>query len=380
MKSTITIVFSLMLCFVVFPGTIRGAMSQPNFIMLVAAQPLVSESPGDYEPDLYINGSETFSVHDRIFNATGTVNVQDNATLEMRNATLILTRPLGSPTNDVLIATDRAHVLIEDSTLIINNNGHDPEHGDYVTFSEYNQAEMNITRSTFQGRWQMDQVRIRAFDASVINIKDSNLTEQLTDISEPGEVAVYGSANASLHILNSTLSALGLKEYSTASVRNCDLNYVFAGETSHRDNAFDNMSLSLMDSRVISSVMGYSGFCRFFIQNSAIHWLVIGPNSSAYIENTSGNQLDVEANSEALLVHSSWNHINSHGSGRILVGDWFFGLPFPGIAGVPYTWVSSLETFIIAVAIVGVVTSVYVGVRRTRRHSDRVGPSLTECG
>jgi hypothetical protein len=138
------------------------------------------------------------------------------------------------------------------------------------------------------------------------------------------------------------------------------------------------MSLTLVDSTVISDVMGYSGFCRYFIQNSDVMWLVIGPNSSAYIENTSGNELGVDANSEALLMHSSWNRLETHGNGRILIGDWFFGLRFPGIAGVPYTWVSPLQILIIATAIVVATTLVYVGMRRKRRHSDKAAPSLTQ--
>jgi hypothetical protein len=352
-------------------------MPQLNFHALVAPQ-LSTESDMDYEFNLHVNGSETFSIHDRALNATGPVYVQDNATLDVRNATLILTRPFGSPTNDVLIATDKAHVLIEDSTIIINNNGHDPEHGDYVTFSEYNQAEMNITRSKFQGYSYMDQVRIFAYDTSVVNVKDSNLTEQLTYYpSEPGEVSVYGSTNASLHILNSTLWVLGLNDNSTASIRNSDLKEIFTGESSHRNSTIDNMSLTLIDSRVISGVMGYSGFCRFFIQNSDIFWLVIGPNSSAYVENTSGNELNVDANSEVVLVHSSWNRLQTHGNGRILIGDWFFGLRFPGIACVPYTWVSPLQILIITVTIAVVVASVYVSVIRTRRHRTKASPPPT---
>jgi hypothetical protein len=379
MKKTTSTAFSLILWFVLSSNIVHVAMPQPISHAPVAIQQLSSESDMDNEFHLHVNGSETYSIHDRTLNATGPVYIEDSATLDVRNATLILTRPFGSPTNDVLIATDSANILIENSTIIINNNGHDPEHGDYVTFSEYNQAEINITRSTFQGYSDMDQVRIFAYDASAVNIKDSNLTEQLTYYNnKPGEVSVIGWANASLHILNSTLWALGLRDNSTASIRNGNLKEIFTGESSHRNSKIDNMSLNLIDSKVISGVMGDSGFCMYFIQNSDIMWLAIGPNSSAYVENTSGNQLGVDANSEALLVRSSWNHIDTYKNGRILVGDWFFGLRFPGIAGVPYTWVSPLQILIIATAIVVAITLVYVGMRRKRRHSDKADPSLTQ--
>ena len=363
-----------MLWFVLSSSIVHVAMPQPISHASVAVQQLSSESDMDNEFDLHVNGSETYSIHDRTLNATGPVHVQDDATLDVRNATLILTRPFGSSTNDVLIATDKAHILIEDSNIIINNNGHDPEHGEYVTFSEYNQAEVNITRSTFQEDQLMDRVLINAYNKSTINVEDSVLTEQLKPSTELGKVSVSLRANASLNVLNSTLWSLALRDNSTTSVRNSNLYEIGTGHYTHRNITIDNISLSLTDSKITSNVMGSSGFCKYFIRNLDVMSLFIGPNSSAYIENTSGNQLGVDANSEALLVRSSWNHIDTYKNGRILVGDWFFGLRFPGIAGVPYTWVTPLQTAIVMVTLTAVAASIYVTVIRPRRQRTKASP------
>jgi len=377
MKKTTSTAFSLILWLVLSSNIIHVANPQPISYAPIGPQQLPTESDIDNELNLHVNGSETYSIHNRTLNATGPVYIEDNATLNVRNATLILTRPFGSPTNDVLIATDKTHILIEDSNIVINNNGHDPEHGEYVTFSEYNQAEVNITRSTFQEDDLMDRVLINAYNKSTTNVEDSVLTEPLKPSTELGKVSIIVRANASLNVLNSTLWSLALRDNSTTSVRNSNLYEIGTGYYTHRNSTTDNMSLSLIDSTVISDVYGYSGFCNYFIQNSDIMWLAIGPNSSAYVENTSGNQLGVDANSEALLVRSSWNHIDTYKNGRILVGDWFFGLRFPGIAGVPYTWVTPLQILITIAAIAAVAASIYVTVIRPRRHRTKPSPPPT---
>jgi hypothetical protein len=284
--------------------------------------------------DLYINGDEVFQIHDCEFNLTGTIFVKDDSTLDVQNVTLNLIRPQGSNTTDVLTATDRSHVLITNSTIVLGN--YDYDHAEWVSFTGYDQTEINITESTFKG----SRFIANTYDISTINIENSNMT---TDYSE---IATFGSS--SLHIENSTIPTLVANNNSIEYVKNSLLsNVVTCFGQGHT-------TVNITDSWVDWVASWDKGSCRYTIRNSTIFWFEVGPNSSAYITDSSGNQLNVDENATAVLVGSSWNHIIPEGTGVVLVGNWFFGLSFPGIVGVPYTWVLPLEIVIIVLMIIGI--------------------------
>jgi hypothetical protein len=305
--------------------------------------------------NLYVNGSQTYSIHDREFSVTGTIFVQDQATLDVENATLDLTLPTPSNTSDVLRATDTAQIYITNSTINLRNLGSD----NAVTFSCYDQSGIDITGSSFEGQ----SFYAQAYNDSTLNIENINISATVL----PCWTATYG--NSSLNMRNSFISGADAYDSSRVYVNNSTLENLDAG--------FDQgqTTVTIEDSTIwdVSLLSPGKGSCQYAIKNSEIgSYYGIGPNSTAHVTGSSiGSQLITYGNSSVTLEDSTvnwvetynsstvtltrctWNRITTYGSSKVLVGNWFFGTSFPLVASVPYTWVVPIEIiFIVAVIIV----------------------------
>jgi hypothetical protein len=347
MSPKVAIAALMILCFEALSSATCNALSQPRLDNISSSASLVSPAGTSHEGDLYINGSETFILHDREFNVTGTIFIQDHSTLDIENTTLTLRLPFDSSATDVITAADQACVLLSNSTIVVYKYSGPPYQS---AITGHNQTQISISGSTIEGY----QASISLFDASTITMKNSKITGEDNFLETLG--------NSSSNVENSTFQTLDLEDNSTASVTNSTINEISVG------NVPGQTALNITGSSTIDVGTWGKGSCNYIIENSTISWLDVSSNSLAHITRTSGNQLSTHENATVLLSGSSWNQIDLGRNAVVLVRDWFFGLPLLGFVEVPYTWVLPVQIFIVASVIVAIgVTILVIRVKRLKK-------------
>jgi hypothetical protein len=337
----VTTALLLILCFMMLWNVTWAVLPQPQLGGMGSLPSVYSLSATSHEGDIHINHGETFRIHDRQFNMTGTMFVEDNSTLSVENAVLTLTLPLNDSTKDVLVARDNSLVSIVNSTIIVINENYTVGYGQ---IRSYGQAQVNITESTFLLGYR---VFVEAHDNSAIDIENTKMTT-FTYYSEYDDVTTYESSSA--FIQNSTVDGLFLNNSSKAVVKNSVFGVIMTGSGSPGKTAAD-----ITNSEVREYIMTLDVSCLFTIKNSTIRWLSLGQDSSAILTGVTGMQLDADKNATVLLIASSWSSVNMNGGSVLVAGDW----PFFWIA-VPYTWVLPLKILTVAAIIVGISISVSI--------------------
>jgi hypothetical protein len=323
------IVLVLFLCVLQFSNTASFALDKSR--LEGNSSKMLISSATSHEGNIYVNDSETLSINDCEFNETGTIYVQEDGTLEIQNANVTLILPFGISASDVLIVKDNGSVLIANSTISLVN--HDFQYEDYLTLSSYNQSRITFASSTIN---LTTQVGIEAYDFSRINVENTKLIHKGQDYWY-GELLANG--NSSLDLENSTAYSLTLYDSSQASVTNSILNWLQTGIV------LGKTAVNVSDSNIDTVASWGKGSCKYFVENSFVNWLEIGPGSAAYVGYTSGNQLNTDANSTTMLEACNFNNVFA--DGVVLVANWFFGLSLPWIPGVPFTWVLPIEIFVV---------------------------------
>jgi hypothetical protein len=331
--------FLMILCSEALSSATCNTLSQPRLSNTSSSALLISPAETSHEGNLYINGSETLILHDREFNVTGTIFMQDHSTLDVENTTLTLKLPFDSSATDFITATDEASILLSNSTIMVHKYSGPPY---WSAITGHNQTQISISGSTIEGY----QVSISLFDASTITMKNSKMTGESNLLETLG--------NSSSNVENSAFKRFDLQDNSTASVTNSTIDEISVG------NVPGQTALNITSSSITDVGTWGEGSCHYIIKNSTIFWLDVSPNSSAYITRTSGNQLSTHENTTVLLSGSSWNQIDLGGNAVVLVRDWFFGLPLTGFVGVHYTWILPMQIFIVVSAIVAIGVSVLV--------------------
>lgn len=312
----------LLLLFSTVSVTSCSSQTQPKRVTILTAH-LSSPPEIIYNGSLYINGSQIYQIHNCLFNLTGTIFVQDNSTLDVENTTLTLAyhNPnVESPHIEFLFALNESHVYIKNSTIIMQAE-------DWGAAYALDDAQIQVLNCNFLG-WSRSW--LEADNNSRINFENSKMLV-------PGS-GLYASGSSFIGIRNSTLFDFDLTDNSTASVNNSRINEYLQACVDPGKTIL-NITGSFVD-----TVMNWGeGSCKYDIRNSTIDWLQIGPNSSAQVVGTSGNQLNVDDSSMVTLIDSSWNQIYPRGNSLVLIKEWFFGLSIPWMFGVPFNWVSPLE-------------------------------------
>ena len=276
-----------------------------------------------YEGNLYINSSQIYQIHNCLFNLTGTIFVQDNSTLDIENTilTLMYRNPSASnPNFDFLFATNESHVCIKNTTIIIQAE-------DWGAMYALDNAFVQVLNCNFFG-WSRSWLETDNY--SRIDFENSEML-----VAGSG---LYASGSSSIWIKNSTLFDFDLTDNSTGTVDNSRISEYLQACVNPGKTV-----LNIINSFVDTVMNWGEGSCKYDIRNSTINWLQIGPNSSATLVGTSGNQLNIDDKSVATLIDCSWNQIYPRGNSLVLIKNWFFGLSIPWVFSVPFDWVSPLE-------------------------------------
>lgn len=289
--------------------------------------------------DIVVSDNEALLIEDVEFRTNGSITVEDNATLIIRNARFISTPRYGL--RKVVTIKDKATLIIANSNIILQGSPDSP-------FSEIqieNDALANVTNSEMVG-WGY----ILAQNSSRVYIKDSTLTAK--DILMRRQYGVVTGGYSINDVQNSTLDIIAVYGCSSLSVHESKITYFRSSGNSTVqirssviktiDSIYQNSTVHIWDSSMEVIVAG--GF-EVYIQGSTIeYYLRTGGNNNLW------------------LIDTYVRRIQPDGA-TIFVGR---QLPILGIITVPYTWIPYLQWMAIIIVSTAII-AIFILVRRKTR-------------
>jgi len=299
-----------------------------------------------YEGELFVSNNETFAIQNSEFYMIGNITVQDTSTLVIRNSNFT-----AIPTSrhlESIVLEDQAKLIITNATLVSKQ----PDNF-FSRIVVQNDAEASITYSTFQEGW-----RVQAGNNSIIHVNDSTITSG--DIYHGSGIVTYGTS--SIIIENSTIDGAYVWKYSTVSIKNSIVGLVRAG---------DMTDVNIADSE-IGAIETWGGLSweeyspTFVVQDSTVTWRAeFRSNSSGRFTSSSVAEVVAYGNSNIMLIDSYAGSIETHDESTVFVG---WHLPLFGLITMHYTWVSIIQTIVIATIIAIIITVlVFLYRKRARR-------------
>jgi len=223
-------------------------------------------------------------------------------------------------------------------------------------FLVYNDAEVNITHSELQRRWE-----IVAYNNSAIHV--NNTTQQIiygVDNAHLNGVLTYDTSTAEIE--NSTIENVFVSDNSTVSIRNSVVKQVrMEGRRSGSAHA-DNATVDIICSTV-EYINALDGVSTLYVEDSAVTWRAnfLASSSVQFIRSLIA-ELIAQRNTNIMLIDSYAGSIETHDESTVFVG---WHLPLFGLVTMHYTLVPIIQ-LAIPIAIIAIVLTLLVILRKKR--------------
>lgn len=312
-----------------------------------------------HEGDILVNGSQKLTIKNCKFVQYGKITVENNATLDIENATLYIKNP-SDPFRYGLTVTDQSSLLLTNATLILAH-GREPYIYEQTILIEKNATavvlDSNIT-SPFRNAWMVarynskisvqnssfdNSTGLGSFDNSTGYIQDSTLTYQLN-----------AARNSELVVEDSDINNIHGTDVCEIQIKNCVI-YSYS-------EIYWGTNLLVYNSSIFSIFTVYDATARF--EGSSIDKLIVNDCGSARLICCSTSKTRVMNNSTVWLINSDGGVISTLDESEVFVG---YDLPLFGVVTFPYTWVPVLQAFLIILVTIIVIVVLLLIRRRFRQ-------------
>jgi len=236
--SLVFLVLSLLSCFI---------LSQKLTIPCVRASPVV------HQGDLVLTGNNVTTIENQWFNMNGSIVIEENATLILKNAFLNFTQTESQQFNVTLQNPHNGNprLVIENSTIASNYQ---------IYVKPYANSSITSDRMLAES-----SVRFRIYDSSVISLSNSALYD------------LYSYGTSTIETTNSSFSYLVGEDNSNVLASNCTLDTA---------SGRDNTSFTVINSIVEFDVMSHASSINCSVsdlQSGLVKYWNFGTNSSVTV-------------------------------------------------------------------------------------------------
>lgn len=293
------------------------------------------------EGDIVVK-SGTYLIENTTLNLTGRITASNDATILIRNATLLLTTLGETVFQDGIVLADRSRLIVQNASIILKSANIPAE--PHITVGD--EATVNITDSELLSR--------NAFVISRQNARTYINCSEMGSTVDPGYFGVRTEGNSSAKIQESELHSVVASESSSVFVSDSIIERVFADE---------NGLIEIENSRVKAGVT-FVHNSQLRVLNSTIDHISTYGNSTALLTDVSTTRVEVRDSSAVWLIDSNAEEIDVSEQGKVYVG---WQLPLLGIIAIPRSWLPILQGIAILAAIVLIIALVVFLNRRWKR-------------
>lgn len=301
-----------------------------------------------YEGDLLVSNNETFTIQDSEFYMIGKITVQDTSTLIIQNSKFTA-MPIY---RDSIVLKDQSNLIVTNTTMISKS-----QTSKRCKFLIYNDAEVNITHSELQRRWE-----IVAYNNSAIHVNNTT-TQHIfygADTASLNGVITYDTSTAEIE--NSTIESIFVSDNSTVSIRNSVVKQVRMESMRSRNTQADNATVDIVCSTV-EYINALDGVPTLYVENSTVTWRAnFLASSSVQFTRSLIAELIAQRNTNIILIDCYAESIETRDNSSVFVG---WHLPLFGLVTMQYTLVPIVQT-IITMTIVAIIIAVLVFLYRKR--------------
>jgi len=278
------------------------------------------------EGDIVVE-SGTYLIENTCFNLTGKITASNDATIMIRNATLLLTTREQTILRDGIVLADRSKLVVENATIVLGSPNELEQ--SYVTVGD--EAMANITDSELYGH-----AYIRGRQNSRIYINRSILNGY-DPFYFPHDVSfsVITQDNSTARIQDSKLDDTYAKGSSSVYISNSIIQ--------ERLSVGENCSIEIEDSllrRVVSGGSGPETYSISVRDSTIVSFLEVFGNSTVWLTNVSAKEVTACGNCTVWLINSYAEMISTYDQGNVYIG---WQLPLFGIIAFPHNWLPILQ-------------------------------------
>jgi hypothetical protein len=277
----------------------------------------------------------------------GTITVQDTSALVIQNSKFTAIPKY----RDSIVLKDQANLIVTNTTMISKS-----QTSFRCKVLVHNDAEVNITNSTLQRRWE-----IVAYNNSAIHV--NNTTQQIiygVDNAHLNGVLTYDTSTAEIE--NSTIESVFVSDNSTVSIRNSVVKQVRMEGRRNGSTHADNATVDIVCSTVeyINALEGVPILC---VEDSTVTWRAnFLASSSVQFTRSSIAELIAQRNTNIILIDCYAESIETRDNSSVFVG---WHLPLFGLVTMHYTLVPIIQ-LVIPIAIIAIVLTLLVILRKKR--------------
>lgn len=267
-------------------------------ILLVQNGKLPTVNASIYEGDLIINGNTTYTIENQRFDINGSILVEDNATLILRNAIINFT---GSSQGIYLQnPADGNPKLQAENTTVMNDSF-------YNRF--YGNSSATLSNCTLSGFYIHDTANT-AIANSTINFMKARDSPTLSLANSTLEYMDITSKHANVSIINLSSGFIALWDYWL----NCSLTLSPSGEAPH---------ITLMSTTVTQWHFSFQPTDASEIINSQIWYLHTNGLTHIVIHNSTVNNIELYGSSTVELTNSTYTEtLRLYNDAKIYV-NWY---------------------------------------------------------
>jgi len=296
--------------------------------------------------------SGTYAMENMELNFTGKMTVTNDATLKVRNTTLVLTTRGETFYREAIVLRDKSRFIAENATIIFKSVNAIED--SYITVGD--EALVNITDSELNGL---------AFIIGEQNSRTYINRSTLRNPSPTGTLDYFGVSardNSTARIQNSKLDVAGAGDNASAYILNSDLmaGGIFGGDGNSlieiRNSIVgtvqwlrDNCTLRISNSTI--EVIGFEGSVLHVEDSGITLVLRVYGDSTALLKSTSVKYVQAYDRSQVWLINSAAKDIRTLDEGKVYVG---WQLPLFGTISFPHTWLPILLVlaFLLALSLI----------------------------
>ncbi len=186
--------------------------------------PAVKATEEFHQGDLIISGNQTYSIEDKTFHINGSIIVEENATLILRNALLNFTQTSSGQFNMTFKNPINGNPRLTVENATITGNG-------YSLNVYFRDAFQPVDMATLNKLYTIGDISFHFWHYACANISNSELYyiniqhNALIEISYSTIQIFYASNFTSANVANSEISSVDIGGNSIVTIKNCTINY-----------------------------------------------------------------------------------------------------------------------------------------------------------